>query len=98
MIVRIVKLQFREEEIESFKTYFDGICHQIRGFEGCERLELLQQTDQPDVIFTYSYWENEEALENYRHSELFKSFWSVAKAKFAGKPEAWSLHKIAVIE
>lgn len=98
MIVRIVKLHFREEEVEAFKAYFDGICHQIRNFEGCQKLELLQQVDNPQIFFTYSYWENEAALEKYRHSELFKTFWGVAKAKFAGKPEAWSHHKIAAVE
>ncbi len=98
MIIRIVKLQFKEEELEAFKTYFDGICDQIRNFEGCQKLEMLEQVDQPNVIFTYSYWESEDALENYRVSELFQTFWGVAKAKFSGKPEAWSLNKIAEVE
>ena len=97
MIIRIVKLQFKEEELESFLTYFDGICHQIRNFEGCQKLEMLQQTNQPNVIFTYSNWDSEDALENYRVSELFQTFWAVAKAKFSGKPEAWSLNKITEV-
>ena len=97
MIIRIVKLQFKEEELASFQAYFESICDQIRNFEGCEKLELLQQTNQPNVIFTYSYWESEEALENYRVSDLFQTFWRVAKAKFSGKPEAWSLNKITEV-
>lgn len=98
MIVRIVKLHFKEEELDNFKAYFDKISPQIRNFEGCQHLELLQQADMPEMIYTYSYWDNEEALEKYRYSELFKTFWTVAKSKFAGKPEAWSLNKIAVVE
>ena len=58
---------------------------------------MLEQVDQPNVIFTYSYWESEDALENYRVSELFQTFWGVAKAKFSGKPEAWSLNKITEV-
>lgn len=95
MIVRIVKLHFKEEEVTAFKNYFDSIAHQIRNFEGCQKLQLLQQVDCPAVFFTYSYWDSEEALENYRHSDLFKTFWSVAKSKFAHKAEAWSHHKVA---
>ncbi|HUH75487.1 MAG TPA: antibiotic biosynthesis monooxygenase family protein [Chitinophagales bacterium] len=97
MIIRIVKLQFKEEEVEAFMAYFESICHQIRNFEGCQKLELLQQANQPNVIFTYSYWESEDALENYRVSELFQTFWGVAKAKFSGRPEAWSLNKITEV-
>ncbi len=95
MIIRIVKLQFKLEEAESFKSFFEKVSPEIRNFDGCLKLELLQQTDHPEIFFTYSYWENEEALERYRHSELFKGFWAVAKSKFGGKPEAWSLDKIA---
>jgi len=95
MIVRIVKLRFREEEVEAFKAYFDGISHQIRHFEGCQHLELLQQVDDPRTFFTYSYWVDEQALENYRVSDLFKTFWTVAKSKFSDKPAAWSHRKVA---
>ncbi|MCO5234073.1 MAG: antibiotic biosynthesis monooxygenase [Chitinophagales bacterium] len=98
MIIRIVKLHFKAEELEDFKSYFESIAPQIRKFEGCHHLELLQQVDMPEMIYTYSYWEDEDALERYRYSELFKTFWAVAKSKFAGKPEAWSLNKIAVVE
>lgn len=95
MIVRIVKLHFREEEVEAFQEYFHSICHQIRNFEGCQRLELLQDVNNPCIFFTYSYWNEEQDLENYRHSDLFESFWSIAKSKFAQKAEAWSHKKIA---
>ncbi|HZH68216.1 MAG TPA: antibiotic biosynthesis monooxygenase family protein, partial [Chitinophagales bacterium] len=86
---------FRTEEIGPFKELFEEISPQIRNFEGCSKLELLQQVDQPEVFLTYSYWDSEEALNNYRYSELFKGFWKIAKSKFEAKPEAWSHHKIA---
>jgi hypothetical protein len=40
---------------------------------------------------TYSAWENEEALENYRVSPLFQSIWPTIKPWFSARPEAWSL-------
>jgi heme-degrading monooxygenase HmoA len=40
---------------------------------------------------TYSHWTGEEALDNYRHSELFRVTWAKTKQLFADRPEAWSL-------
>lgn len=94
MLVRIVKMYFKKEEIEHFRLFFETKKKFIRDFEGCQFLELYQDQHHPQLFFTYSYWENEAALENYRHSELFKSVWAATKKMFGGKPEAWSVDKI----
>jgi heme-degrading monooxygenase HmoA len=52
---------------------------------------LLRFTDDPRVLFTLSIWENPEALEAYRRSELFQNTWAKTKALFAEKAEAWSV-------
>lgn len=98
MIVRIVKLTFREEEIETFKTILEESKEKIRAFPGVLHLEMLQCNQQNNVFFTYSHWENSDALENYRHSELFKNTWAKTKPLFSEKAEAWSndcLHRLA---
>ena len=94
MLVRIVKMTFKEEEIENFKKMFDEKKERIRKFEGCNFLELYQEKNHPHIFFTYSYWNNEEALEKYRHSTLFKSVWATTKAKFSERAEAWSVNKL----
>lgn len=95
MIKRIVKLVFKEGEVENFKKIFSESKSKIRGFEGCHHVELLQARDEPYIFFTLSIWENEEALNRYRHSELFQSTWKKTKALFNDKPLAWSVDKIA---
>ena len=65
----------------------------IRASEGCRLLELYQDKNNPEVFFTYSYWDNEEDLENYRNSELFKNVWIQTKKYFNDKPLAWSVDK-----
>ena len=45
-------------------------------------------------FFTYSYWVNEDALNNYKYSELFQGIWAVTKPMFNAKPEAWSVDKL----
>ncbi len=94
MLVRIVKMTFDPEKIMDFQAFFEEKKTLIRSFEGNKLLELYQDKAAPEIFFTYSYWENEEALENYRHSEVFKNIWSETKKMFAGKPEAWSVDKI----
>lgn len=93
MFVRIVKMTFRQDFIKTFENIFEENKLHIRGFEGCKLLELYQDKNQPNIFFTYSYWQDESDLENYRHSELFKRVWKATKAGFSEKAEAWSLNK-----
>ena len=90
MIVRIVKMSFREENIQDFLEIFEASKQKIRNFEGVEHLELLRQANAGNIFFTYSLWRSEKELENYRQSELFKEVWAKTKALFSAKAEAWS--------
>ena len=94
MFVRIVKMSFQEENIPAFLENFESIKHKIRNAEGNRFLELYQDKNNKCIFFTYSYWETEADLENYRNSELFDSVWSFTKKLFNAKPEAWSVDKL----
>ncbi|WP_274475760.1 putative quinol monooxygenase [Mangrovimonas aestuarii] len=94
MFVRIVKMSFAEENIDSFLANFEEKKEYIRGFEGCQFLELYRDKHNTNVFFTYSFWETEAHLEAYRHSDLFKDVWSKTKPLFNDKPEAWSVDKL----
>jgi autoinducer 2-degrading protein len=98
MIKRIVKMTFQADKIETFKALFEARKEQIRGFEGCEYLELLQDVNRPNIFFTYSFWNSEVNLNVYRHSELFKDTWANTKVLFDGKPEAWSMDSVTSCE
>ena len=95
MLVRIVKLSFHEEHIPAFLENFELNKDKIRNAAGNRFLELYQDKNNKSIFFTYSYWETEEDLENYRNSELFKEVWSFTKKLFNDKPEAWSVDKLA---
>ncbi len=94
MLVRIVKMTFEPSETEAFQKLFERNRNKIRGFEGNEFLELYRDKNNKNIFFTYSYWKDEEALENYRVSSLFKEVWSETKKMFSAKPEAWSVDKL----
>lgn len=91
MIKRFVKLTFKPEHIQDFITLFNSNKELIGSVEGCSHLELLQDTDNQCVFFTFSIWQNTEYIEQYRNSDLFKGIWVRTKKLFADKPEAWSL-------
>lgn len=95
MFVRIVKLSFHLENIPAFLENFELNKQKIRNAPGNRFLELYQDKNNKSIFFTYSYWETELDLENYRNSELFKEVWTFTKKLFNDKPEAWSVDKIA---
>lgn len=98
MFVRIVKLSFHEENIPAFLENFELMKEKIRNAPGNRFLELYQDKNNKCVFFTYSYWETEEDLENYRKSALFDGIWTFTKKLFNDKPEAWSVDKLVTLE
>ncbi|WGH75667.1 antibiotic biosynthesis monooxygenase [Tenacibaculum tangerinum] len=95
MFVRIVKMSFQPEKVDTFLNNFNTKKEFIRNSPGCRLLELYRDKTNPNIFFTYSYWETEQDLENYRNSELFKSVWAQTKVLFNDKPLAWSVDKLA---
>ena len=93
-MIRIVKMTFREDKVGEFLENFNSNKKNIRNFEGIEHLELLNDKSNTTIFFTYSIWQSEEHLENYRNSDLFKSVWAKTKILFNDKPQAWSVDKI----
>ncbi|TVZ55545.1 hypothetical protein OD91_0799 [Lutibacter sp. Hel_I_33_5] len=98
MFVRIVKMSFHSKHIEKFRAIFNEKKEFIRKSNGCTLLELHQDKTNPEIFFTYSYWEDEQDLENYRNSELFKSVWAKTKVLFNDKPQAWSVDKLTSLD
>ncbi len=92
MITRIVKMNFRPEEVENFLNIFHQSKDKIRLMPGCKHLELWNSQSDASIYYTYSIWDSEDDLNNYRDSKLFQSVWPATKALFASKAEASSLN------
>lgn len=90
-IVRIVRMEFQADKLEAFHQIFEASKHSIRAREGCLGLELHRDAQKAHVLYTYSIWTSEAALNAYRESELFGKVWPKTKALFAAKPQAFSL-------
>ena len=95
MIVRLVKLTFQTHHVDEFLDLFGQKKDLIRQFPGCRYLQLLQADAQ--TFFTISHWDDENALDNYRHSELFRATWAKTRILFAAPPRAWSMNPVATL-
>lgn len=91
MLTRIVKMEFKSGEVVNFLSKFDMVKEKIRAFDGCTFLELYQDKNNKNIFFTYSKWEKESDLENYRSSNIFRSVWTTTKPMFRSKAKAWSI-------
>lgn len=91
MIIRIVKLHFDEKYIGDFLTHFETVKFDVANFKGCYGMKLLRDVNDSNLVMTYSHWESEKDLDNYRNSELFGEIWPTIKKWFDQKPEAWSV-------
>ncbi|RWX00552.1 putative quinol monooxygenase [Flavobacterium cerinum] len=98
MFVRIVKMGFHEDKVDAFLDNFEEVKQNIRNFPGNRFLELYRDKNDPTIFFTYSYWETEADLENYRKSELFIEVWAFTKQLFRQKAEAWSVDKLVSLQ
>ena len=93
-LIRIVRLTFQEDKVDVFLDIFESSKEKITRMPGCNSVELLQDFNAPNIFSTYSIWDSEEALNNYRKSELFGGVWKATKILFADKPVAFSLKKM----
>ncbi len=91
MLKRIVRMEFQIEKVDDFLTLFAETRDRIAAQPGCTHVELCKDPKLDHVFYTFSLWEGEEDLENYRQSELFMDVWARTKAMFSGKPLAYSL-------
>ena len=98
MIKRVVRMEFAADKVETFLELFEATKSQIRHFPGVQHLELHRDAGNHNVYYTYSIWDGEASLEAYRVSPLFASVWSRTKVLFAGRPQAFSLEQVMVVD
>lgn len=87
-------MEFKADKINTFISFIEKNKNKIAKSKGCISLEILQDINNKNIFFTYSSWEKEEDLNQYRNSPLFKEVWSITKTYFNNKPLAWSVRVI----
>ena len=92
MLVRLVRMHLRADALDAFLALFNRTAPHIRAVPGCQYLELWQDADDPTRLATHSHWDDAEALDAYRRSDLFRTTWAETKTYFADRAEARSFH------
>jgi quinol monooxygenase YgiN len=90
-LIRIVRMDFKPESLPEFLSLFQEKKTHIGAFPGCLHVELREDPESPTIRTTLSVWTGPEALEAYRHSDLFKDTWAKTKPLFQNPPQAFSL-------
>jgi quinol monooxygenase YgiN len=95
VLIRTVRMTFRPDRVEDFlEGVFRPSAPRIRAFPGCRHLALWRDERFPNVLTTYSLWDDAGALAAYRASELFRSTWARTTPLFAAAPAAHSQEEI----
>jgi quinol monooxygenase YgiN len=90
MLIRVVRMTFDPASTERFEQIFENVRPRIAAFPGCHGVELARDARYPNIFVTLSRWTDEDALESYRHSDLFRSTWAETRRLFAARPQAHS--------
>ncbi len=83
-------MTFDPSDLDAFMEIFDASASRIRAFPGCRHLLLWQDARYPNILTTYSHWDDSEALDVYRKSDLFRTTWAKTKPLFVAPPLAHS--------
>ncbi len=98
MITRIVELQIQAHQIDVAKQLLKEVAPKVRSMPGCSRLEIMFGIHKKARVTTYSYWDSEKDLNDYRDSEVFQKFWKSIKPMFSEKARAWSSEHFIVLD
>jgi quinol monooxygenase YgiN len=80
MVIRIVSLKCRPEDVDAFRLLLRESSPRVRQSPGCLSLQIVNDIADPTSFFTLSTWRDRDALEAYRASPLFVEIWPRVKA------------------
>lgn len=87
-------MTFDPGRLGDFLDLFTEARGRIAAAPGCRHLELWQDARFPNILTTFSRWDDADALDAYRQSDLFGTTWAQTKPMFAAPPVAHSQHVI----
>ncbi len=93
-VTRLVRIYFQPDKVDEFLAFYQQLRPQIARQPGCISVQLLRQANDPAAFATWSVWESQAALDAYRTSEFFRSFWPQVKTWFRQPAEAVSFDPV----
>lgn len=96
MLIRLVRMQFRPQDVATFLALYEHVEPIIAAQPGCRSVQLVRQIDDPAAFATWSVWDDQIALDAYRRSDFFRGFWPEVRALFRAPAEAVSFEQVDV--
>lgn len=97
MLIRIVRMTFHPDKVDTFRSIFEEAAPRIRAYPGCTHLDLWQDVRHPNILTSHSHWHDGDTLDAYRRSDLFASTWERVKPLFAARPIAHSYQVVRTL-
>lgn len=91
MILRIVKIKIDEVKIDTFKLFMKNLRNEKLRLKGCLHFDYFHEKKNKNIYYTYTIWENEKHLNQYKKSELFKKVISTLNSLSIEEPRAWTI-------
>ncbi len=61
----LLELKIKPESVEDAKKLFEEILPDTRSYEGCEKITLCANDDEPENIMVFEYWQTRPHYEKY---------------------------------
>ena len=86
MIALLVTIRIQPPHREAFmEAMLDDALHSVQDEPGCLRFDVLEDPDDPNRIFLYEVYRDEEALEAHRHTPHFLRWKHTTRNWFDGE-------------
>ena len=87
MIALLVTIRIQPPHREAFmEAMLDDASHSVQDEPGCLRFDVLEDPDDPNRIFLYEVYRDEEALEAHRQAPHFLRWKHATRNWFDGEP------------
>ena len=87
MIALVVTIRIQPPHREAFMdAMLDDASHSVQDEPGCLRFDVLEDVDDPNQIYLYEVYRNEEALEAHRQAPHFLRWKHTTRDWFDGEP------------
>ena len=87
MIALLVTIRIQPPHREAFmEAMLDDASHSVQDEPGCLRFDVLEDPDDPNRIFLYEVYRDEDALEAHRRAPHFLRWKHATRNWFDGEP------------
>lgn len=94
MILRIVKMELKETNIDLFHLFMKNLKDEKLKLEGCLHYDYFCDKQNEHIYFSYTIWVTDRHLKKYKKTELFKEVTRTVRNLCKKEPIAWTVENV----